>query len=70
MFFLTKVWNVSSKKTELPFMRLNSDAKFEEKLTCGMENVMENLTKFHQRIQSQSQNWDIDVILLSKVEKV
>ena len=51
-------------------MRLNSDAKFEEKLTCGMENVMENLTKFHQRIQSQSQNWDIDVILLSKVEKV
>ena len=51
VFFLTKVWNVSSKKTELPFMRLNSDAKFEEKLTCGMENDMENLTKLHQRTQ-------------------
>ena len=50
-FFLTKVWNVWAKKTELPFMRLNSNAKFEEKLTCGMENVMENLTKFHQRTQ-------------------
>ena len=30
------------------------DAKFEEKLTCGLENAMRNF---------KSQNWDIDVIL-------
>ena len=29
-------------------MTLESDAKFEEKLTCGMETDMNNLAKFHQ----------------------
>ena len=29
-------------------MTLKSDAKFEEKLTCGLENNMRNLAKFHQ----------------------
>ena len=29
-------------------MALESDAKFEEKLTCGLENNMRNLAKFHQ----------------------
>ena len=29
-------------------MILKNDAKFEEKLTCGMENDMRNLTNFYQ----------------------
>ena len=29
-------------------MKLESDAKFEEKLTCGLENVMMNLANFYQ----------------------
>ena len=29
-------------------MALESDAKFEEKLTCGLENNMRNLAHFHQ----------------------
>ena len=29
-------------------MTLESDAKFEEKLTCGLENDMRNLANFHQ----------------------
>ena len=44
-------------------------AEFEEKLTCGLENDMRNLTNFYQSIQ-KSQNWDFDGILLSKVENV
>ena len=50
-------------------MRLESDAKFEEKLTCGLENDMSNLANSHQ-ITGKSQNWDFDGILLSKVENV
>ena len=29
-------------------MTLKSHAKFEEKLTCGVENDMKNLANFHQ----------------------
>ena len=29
-------------------MTLESDAKFEEKLTCGFENDLRNLTNFYQ----------------------
>ena len=36
-------------------MRLESDAKFEEKLTCGLENDMSNLANSHQ-ITGKSQN--------------
>ena len=50
-------------------MTLKSDAKFEEKLTCGLENYMSNLANFHQNTQ-KCQNWDFDGILLSKVENV
>ena len=32
-------------------MRLMSDAKFEEKLTCGLENDVRNLANFHQSTQ-------------------
>ena len=52
---------------KLSFMTLESDAKFEEKLTCGLENNMKNLANFHQSTW-KSQNWDFDGILLSKVE--
>ena len=38
-------------------MTLESDSKFEEKLTCGLENNMKNLANFHQSIW-KSQNWD------------
>ena len=33
-------------------MILKSDAKFEEKLTCRLENDMRNLANFHQSTQS------------------
>ena len=36
-------------------MTLKSDAKFEEKWTCGLENDMRNLVNFHQSTQ-KSQN--------------
>ena len=51
-------------------MTLKSDAKFEEKLTCSLENDMSNLAYFHQSKSQnrKSQNWDFDGILLSKVE--
>ena len=50
------------------FMTLKTDAKFEEKLTCGFENDM-NLANFYQRTQ-KSQYWYFDGILLSNVENV
>ena len=50
-------------------MTLNSDVKFEEKLTFGFGNDMRYLANFHQSTR-KSQNWDFDGILLSKVEKV
>ena len=33
---------------ELSFMTLKSDAKFEQKLTCDLENDMKNMKNFHQ----------------------
>ena len=33
---------------ELCFMTLESDTKFEEKLTCGSKNNMRSLANFHQ----------------------
>ena len=39
-------------------MKLESDVKFEEKLTCGLENDMRNLLNFHQSTR-KSQNWDL-----------
>ena len=49
-------------------MTLKGDAKFEEKLTCGLENDMRNMANFHQS-NLKSQNLD-NGILLSKVGKV
>ena len=50
-------------------MTLKSDAKFEEKLTCGLENDMRNLANLHQSTQ-KSQNWNFHGTLLFKVENV
>ena len=44
------------------------DVKFEEKLTCGLENDMRNMANFYQS-NLKSLNWD-DGILYSKVGKV
>ena len=80
---MTKIWWIliralkSLKKSflvifdlkKLSFMTLESDAKFEEKLTCGLENNMKNLANFHQSTW-KSQNCDFDGILLSKVENL
>ena len=48
-------------------MTLKSDAKFEEKLTCGLEYDTRNFTNLHKSTQ-KSQNRNFDAILLSKVE--
>ena len=50
-------------------MTLEPDAKFQEKLTCSLENNMRNLANFHQRTRN-SQNWDLHWIILYKVENV
>ena len=50
-------------------MTLESDVKFEGKLTFAFKNDMRNLRNFHQSTW-KSQNWDFDGILLSKVENV
>ena len=38
-------------------MTLKSDVKFEDKLTCGLENDMRNLADFYQSTLKY-QNWD------------
>ena len=48
-------------------MTLKIDAKFEDKLTCGLEKDKTNLANFYQSTR-KSKNWDFDEILLSKVE--
>ena len=50
-------------------MIVKGDAKFEEKLTCGLESDMRNMANFHQS-NLKFQNWHIDGILQSKVGKV
>ena len=65
-FCVKYVWPKKSIE-ELSVMTLKSDAKFEEKLTCGLDNDMRNMANFHQNTW-MSQNWDFDVILLSKLE--
>ena len=50
-------------------MALQSDATFEEKLTCGLENKRRNLANFYQSSRI-SQNLDFDGILLFKVENL
>ena len=62
MFELKKVQGVV-------FMTLKSKKIFEEKQTCSLENDRRNLADFRQGTRN-SQNWNFDLILLSKVENV
>ena len=50
-------------------MTLKNYAKFEIKLTCGLENNIKNLTNFYQSTQ-KFQYQDFDGILLFKVGNV
>ena len=50
-------------------MALKINKKSEGKLTCASKYDMRNLENFHQSTWN-SQNWDFDGILLSKVENV
>ena len=50
-------------------MALKGDAKFVEKLTCGLENDASNMVNFHQSTW-KPRNWDFDEILLSKVKNL
>ena len=45
-------------------MRVENDAKFEEKLALGFENDMTNLVNFNAR-SGKSENVHFDVLLLS-----
>ena len=67
MFHDAKEWCKIYRKTY--FMTVECHAKFEEKLSCALENDMRNLANFHQSTQN-SQNWDFHWILLYKVENV
>ena len=77
-YFLFQKWqefgkfsseHLKKSTEELYFMTLECDTKFEEKLTCGLENDMRNLANFHQSTRNP-QNWDFHWILLYKVEYV
>ena len=61
------IFELEKSTEELYFMTLESDAKFEEKLTCDLENDMRNLANFHQNTW-KCQNWYFHGILLFKVE--
>ena len=69
--FLRKVYTVWAKKSteELSFMTWKSDAEFEQKLTCCLQNDIRNLANFHQSTW-KCQNWNFDGILLPKVENL
>ena len=64
--FCAKYMFVLKVTEELSSMILKSHAKFDEKLTCGLENDM-NLAHFHQNIWT-CQNCYFHGILLSEVE--
>ena len=42
------VWPKKVQTEGLSFMTLEIDAKYEVKITCGLENNMKSLTNFHQ----------------------
>ena len=65
----TKVYNVWAQKSteKLSFIAPESDAKFEKKMTFGLEKNMSNFSNFYQSTW-KSQNWGFHEVLLSKVE--
>ena len=50
-------------------MTVRSDAKFEEKLTCGLKNDIRNLVNFHPTTE-KSENLQFDGLFLFKVGSV
>ena len=62
-------FEIKKSTEELPFITLKSDTKFEEKMTCRLENDMRNLANFHQGFWN-CQTWNFHGILLSNVENV
>ena len=60
-----KVYNVWPKKVQRSYHLCH--AKFEEKLTCGLENDTNNLANFRQNTW-KCQNWDFDGMLFSNVQ--
>ena len=56
------MFDLKKNTEELSFMTMKSDSKFEEKLTCDLENDISNMANFHQS-NWNSQNWHIDGIL-------
>ena len=66
--FVQSIQRLIEKSTKaLYFMALKSHAKFEEKLTWGLENHMRKLGNFH-RNTWKCLNWYFHMILLYKVE--
>ena len=63
------MFELKKYRAVLYFMMLESDSKFEGKVTCGLENDMKNLANFHQSTQ-KSQNWDFHWVLLFQRENV
>ena len=62
-------FEIKKSTEELFFITLKSDTKFEERLTCRLENDMRNLANFHQGFWNY-QTWNFHGILLSNVENV
>ena len=59
----TKVYNFWPKKNteDLSFLKLKSDAKFEENLTCGLEKWHDEFGKFspaHLKVSKLGLWWD------------
>ena len=64
--FVQSIWCYSLKiSEELCVMTLKDDAKFKEKLTCGLKDKVRNLVNFHGS-GWKSENLLFDWILLSK----
>ena len=59
------------KYSGLSFMKLESDAKFEEKLTCGFGKQHDEFAKFlPEYLKVGTRNWDFYGVFLSQVENV
>ena len=65
-FLLSKSHTVSAKKSteELSLKKLNSDARFKEKLTCSFKHDMRHLVNFYPTTQKSENSF------LSKAYKV
>ena len=70
-FFLSKVYKISARKFQRNYVpvTLKGDAKFKEKLTCGLRNNRRNLVNFHASRQN-SWNLHFDGLFLTKAYRV